>query len=86
MPEEKKTVRKKIEDIVKGVFFSVIRRVLEMDSMSENVVMTGGVVAHNRHMVRMMEELIARSIWVPEKPQLTGAIGAAIYAMDNQPE
>jgi len=77
---------KKIEDIVKGVFFSVIRRVLEMDAMSENVVMTGGVVAHNRHLVRMMEELIARPIWVPEKPQLTGAIGAAIYAMDSQPE
>ncbi len=77
---------KKIEDIVKGVFFSVIRRVLEMDTMSENVVMTGGVVAHNLHLVRMMEELIARPIWVPEKPQLTGAIGAAIYAMDNQPE
>jgi predicted CoA-substrate-specific enzyme activase len=77
---------KKIEDIVKGVFFSVIRRVLEMDSLSENVVMTGGVVAHNRHLVRMMEELIARPIWVPEKPQLTGAIGAAIYAMDSQPE
>jgi predicted CoA-substrate-specific enzyme activase len=77
---------KKIEDIVKGVFFSVIRRVLEMDSMSEKVVMTGGVVAHNPFMVHMMEELIDRSIWVPEKPQLTGAIGAAIYAMDNQPE
>jgi predicted CoA-substrate-specific enzyme activase len=77
---------KKIEDIVKGVFFSVIRRVLEMDAMSENVVMTGGVVAHNLHLVRMMEDLIARPIWVPEKPQLTGAIGAAIYAMDNQPE
>jgi predicted CoA-substrate-specific enzyme activase len=77
---------KKIEDIVKGVFFSVIRRVLEMDSMSENVVMTGGVVAHNLYMVRMMEELIAKPIRVPDKPQLTGAIGAAIYAMDNQPE
>ena len=54
--------------------------------MSENVVMTGGVVAHNLYMVRMMEELIAKSIRVPDKPQLTGAIGAAIYAMDNQPE
>ena len=77
---------KKIEDIVKGVFFSVIRRVLEIESMSENVVMTGGVVAHNLYMVRMMEELIAKPIQVPDKPQLTGAIGAAIYAMDNQPE
>jgi len=42
---------KKIEDIVKGVFFSVIRRVMEMDSLTENVVMTGGVVANNPYLV-----------------------------------
>ena len=72
---------KKIEDIVKGVFYSVIRRVLEMDSMTENVVMTGGVVAHNPYLVKMAEEMIGRKILVPEHPQLTGAIGAALYAM-----
>lgn len=77
---------KKIEDIVKGVFFSMIRRVLEMDSMTQNVVMTGGVVAHNLYMVRMMEEIIERSIQVPQKPQLTGAIGAALYAMSGSNE
>jgi predicted CoA-substrate-specific enzyme activase len=72
---------KKIDDIVKGVFFSVIRRVLEMDSMTENVVMTGGVVAHNPFLVKMTEEIIGRKILVPDHPQLTGAIGAALYAM-----
>jgi predicted CoA-substrate-specific enzyme activase len=72
---------KKIEDIVKGVFFSVIRRVLEMDSMTANVVMTGGVVAHNRYLVKMAEDMIERPVLVPEHPQLTGAIGAALYAM-----
>jgi predicted CoA-substrate-specific enzyme activase len=77
---------KRIEDIVKGVFFSVIRRVVEMDSLTANVVMTGGVVAHNLYLVRMMEELIGRAILVPEKPQLTGAIGAALYAMNGTDE
>ena len=72
---------KKIDDIVKGVFFSVIKRVLEMDSMTENVVMTGGVVAHNPYLVKMAEELIGRKPLLPEHPQLTGAIGAALYAM-----
>jgi predicted CoA-substrate-specific enzyme activase len=72
---------KKINDIVKGVFFSVIRRVLEMDALTENVVMTGGVVAHNPYLVKMAEEMIARKVLVPEHPQLTGAIGAALYAM-----
>ncbi|MDX2502768.1 MAG: acyl-CoA dehydratase activase [Deltaproteobacteria bacterium] len=75
---------KKIEDIVKGVLFSVIRRVLEMDSMTENVVMTGGVVAHNPYLVKMAEEMIERRVLVPEHPQLTGAIGAALYAMNNK--
>ena len=75
---------KKIEDIVKGVFFSVIKRVLEMDSMTENVVMTGGVVAHNPYLVEMAEEMVGRQVLVPEHPQLTGAIGAALYAMDSK--
>jgi len=73
---------KKIEDIVKGVFFSVIRRVTEMDSMTEIVVMTGGVVAHNPYLIKMAEEMISRKVLVPEHPQLTGAIGAALYAMN----
>jgi len=73
---------KKIEDIVKGVFFSVIRRVIEMDSMTETVVMTGGVVAHNPYLVIMAEDMVGRQVLVPEHPQLTGAIGAALYAMN----
>ncbi len=77
---------KRIEDIVKGVFFSVVRRVIEMDALTEHVVMTGGVVAHNPYLVAMMEEQIGRSVLVPEKPQLTGAIGAALYAMEKKAE
>ena len=72
---------KQLPDIVKGVYFSMVKRVLEMDSLTENVVMTGGVVAHNPFMVKMTEEIITRKIMVPEYPQLTGAIGAALYAL-----
>jgi activator of 2-hydroxyglutaryl-CoA dehydratase len=49
--------------------------------MTENVVMTGGVVAHNPYLVKMAEEIIGRKILIPDHPQLTGAIGAALYAM-----
>ncbi len=76
---------KKLPDIVKGVFYSMIKRVLEMDALTEKVVMTGGVVAHNPYMVKMTAELIGREILVPDYPQLTGAIGAALYAMQNKP-
>jgi activator of 2-hydroxyglutaryl-CoA dehydratase len=77
---------KKVPDIVKGLFLSVIKRVLEMDSLTENVVMTGGVVAHNPYLVEMAEELIGRRILVPEFPQLTGALGAALYALELNTE
>jgi predicted CoA-substrate-specific enzyme activase len=72
---------RKVEDIVKGLFYSVIKRVLEMDSLTEHVVMTGGVVAHNPYLVGMTEEMIGRKVSVPPHPQLTGAIGAALLAM-----
>jgi predicted CoA-substrate-specific enzyme activase len=74
---------KKVPDIVKGLFFSVIKRVLEMDSLSDRVAMTGGVVAHNPYLVKMVEEITEREIFVPEHPQLTGAVGAALFAMED---
>jgi predicted CoA-substrate-specific enzyme activase len=74
---------KKVPDIVKGLFLSVIKRVLEMDSLTENVAMTGGVVAYNLYLVKMVEEIIGRKVLVPKYPQLTGAVGAALLAMDS---
>jgi predicted CoA-substrate-specific enzyme activase len=75
---------KKLTDIVKGVFFSVIKRIIEMDSFTEKVVMTGGVVAHNPYLVKMTEEMIKREILVPPYPQLSGAVGAALYALEKE--
>ncbi|MGD9309134.1 MAG: acyl-CoA dehydratase activase [Desulfosarcina sp.] len=74
---------KQIEDIVKGLFFSVISRIKEMDAFTNKVVMTGGVVAHNPYLAEMTEELINRPILVPELPQFTGALGAALYARET---
>jgi predicted CoA-substrate-specific enzyme activase len=74
---------KKVADIVKGLFLSVIKRVLEMDSLTDNVVLTGGVVAHNPILVQMIEEIIENKVLVPQYPQFTGALGAALYAMDS---
>jgi activator of 2-hydroxyglutaryl-CoA dehydratase len=76
---------KKLPDIIKGVFFSVVKRIIEMGAFTDNVVMTGGVVAHNPYLVTMMEEMIERKIMVPEYPQLSGAIGAALYALEKEP-
>lgn len=74
---------KKVTDIVKGIFYSVLKRVMEMDSLTDRVVMTGGVVAHNPHIVKMAEEMLGRPVMLPEFPQLAGAIGAALYALEG---
>jgi predicted CoA-substrate-specific enzyme activase len=71
---------KQVTDIVKGLFFSVIQRVLEMDSLTEKVVMTGGVVAHNPFLVKMVEKITKHEVITPEYPHLTGAVGAALFA------
>ena len=73
---------KKVPDIVKGLFLSVVKRVLEMDLLGEGVVMTGGVVAYNPYLVTMVEERLRRPVLVPDRPQLTGALGAALFALD----
>jgi predicted CoA-substrate-specific enzyme activase len=75
---------KKVTDIVKGIFYSVIKRVLEMDSPTERVVMTGGVVAHNPYLVEMTGEMIGRPVLVPPHPQIAGALGAAYYALEEK--
>jgi predicted CoA-substrate-specific enzyme activase len=74
---------KAVPDIVKGLFLSIIKRVLEMDLLSEKIVMTGGVVAHNPYLVDMMRAITGRDVLVPEYPQFTGAVGAALFAMDD---
>jgi predicted CoA-substrate-specific enzyme activase len=70
----------KVQDIVKGAFRSVIKRIVEMDPLEGEVVLTGGVVAHNPVIVDMFSEQLGRAVLVPPEPQLTGALGAALYA------
>jgi predicted CoA-substrate-specific enzyme activase len=73
-----------VTDIVKGIFYSVLKRVLEMETLTEQVVMTGGVVANNPFIVEMAGEIIGRPVLLPEQPQLAGAIGAALYALEGK--
>jgi (R)-2-hydroxyacyl-CoA dehydratese activating ATPase len=74
---------KKVPDIVKGLFKSVVKRVLEMDLLSGLVVLTGGVVAFNPYLKTMMEAQIQQPVQVPPKPQLTGALGAALFSLET---
>jgi len=72
---------KKVPDLVNGLFVSVIQRIMEMDSFTDAVVMSGGVVAYNPHLVDMLQERIGKPVLVPDYPQFSGAIGAALFAL-----
>ena len=69
-----------LPDIVKAAFRSVVKRILEMDPLTGNVVMTGGVVAHNPIIVDLVSNALGRNVLVPDHPQYTGALGAALMA------
>ncbi|MEW6367099.1 MAG: acyl-CoA dehydratase activase [Acidobacteriota bacterium] len=69
-----------VERIVRGTFLSVIHRVVEMDPMDGEVVLTGGVVEYNPTVADIFAQKLGRGVTVPPRPQLTGALGAAILA------
>ncbi|MBN2361189.1 MAG: ATPase [Deltaproteobacteria bacterium] len=69
-----------VAEIVRGAFLSVVQRVIEMDPLGGDVVLTGGVVAHNPTVGALLGERIGRPVIVPPQPQLTGALGAALIA------
>ena len=71
------------EDLAKGVYKSVVKRAMEMDTLVGDVVLTGGVVAHNRILCDMFSEILGRKVLIPPEPQLSGAFGAALYALQE---
>ncbi|ABS42130.1 2-hydroxyisocaproyl-CoA dehydratase activator HadI [Clostridium botulinum] len=75
----------KKEDIIAGIHTSVVRRVSTLAmrvGIEDQVVMVGGV-ARNKGIVKAMEKELGHDIKVPELAQLTGALGAAIYAFEE---
>jgi predicted CoA-substrate-specific enzyme activase len=72
-----------VPDIVKGAFRSVAKRVSEMHSFTGTTVATGGVVAHNPIVLDILSEIIGAKVLTPPHPQFCGAVGAALYAMED---
>ena len=70
----------KKEDMIRGAFHSIVKRVIEIDTIENDVVVTGGVVAHNPVIVDIFKEELDNTILVPPDPQFFVALGAALYA------
>lgn len=73
----------KVDDMIKSAFDSVIRRIIEMTELEGSVVLTGGLIAHNSIIGEILKNEIKVDILIPPHPQLTGAIGAALFALED---
>jgi (R)-2-hydroxyacyl-CoA dehydratese activating ATPase len=72
----------KTGDIVRGLFDSIAKRIVEMDTLSGRVIMTGGVVAYNAVVAELLSERIGIQVEVAPHPQEMAAFGAALFAED----
>ena len=73
----------RLEDIVRGLFNSVAKRILEMDSLTGRVIMSGGVVAKNPIVAEIISERAKKEVEIAPHPQEMGAFGAALYAAES---
>lgn len=69
------------ENMVKGAYNAVIQRILEMDSLKGEVVLTGGVIAYNPIIGKLLKNDYDVIINIPPDPQIIGAFGAALFAL-----
>lgn len=72
------------EHIISGIHESVVDRLVELLNIvkiEEDLVVCGGV-AKNISVIKALEKRIDLKVWVPEKPEIVGALGAALIAQD----
>jgi len=77
--------KKKPVDIIAGIHNSLAQRIGSMARsarMETDILVTGGG-GLNPGLVAAFEEELLTDIYVPENPQLNGAIGAALLAVDS---
>jgi len=73
-----------VADIVRGAFNSVVKRIVEMDRVDGLLVATGGVVAHNPFLGRLLGESFGVEAHIAPNAQYTGAFGAALFAAEQE--
>jgi predicted CoA-substrate-specific enzyme activase len=69
------------ENICRGIFNSVVARVIEMGPLGSTIVLTGGVAAAFPIVAQIMAAKTGAKVEVPPYPQSGGAFGAALAAL-----
>jgi predicted CoA-substrate-specific enzyme activase len=73
----------KVPEIVAGLVDSVVKRIIEMDTLSGEVVVSGGVVAHIPVLAEMLSKHLGHPVHILPEAQLAGAFGAALFAAED---
>jgi len=70
------------EDIIRGLHKAISNRICSMACRLrlENIITLTGGVAKNTGMVQALKKRLKAKVYVPEEPQIVGALGAAIAA------
>jgi len=74
-----------VEDIVNGLHLSICDRIiglLDRVGIEEDITMSGGV-AKNIGVVKAIEKKVGMKLHIAEEPQIVGALGAALIALDR---
>jgi len=71
------------EDLIRGVFESVIDRIMEMTPLEGTLLLCGGVVEYFPFIADLMQGRVSGQVLMPPRPQLTGAFGAALFAREE---
>ena len=72
-----------VADIVRGAFNSVVKRIVEMDRVEGMLVMTGGVVANNPFLAKLIGQAFGTEAHIAPYAQYNGAFGAALFASEQ---
>jgi predicted CoA-substrate-specific enzyme activase len=73
-------------DIAAGVHVSMVSKISALSKrvgVKEPVCVTGGVALNPAFRYHLSDQL-GVNLWVPEEPQLTGALGAAVLALEEK--
>jgi (R)-2-hydroxyacyl-CoA dehydratese activating ATPase len=75
------------EDIAYGLHRAIAKRVISMGtggsiSFKEPIIFSGGV-AKNIGVLKAIEDILGKRVITPEEPQITAALGAAIFARES---
>jgi predicted CoA-substrate-specific enzyme activase len=71
-----------MNDIIRGLMDSVAKRIVEMDTLTGRVIMTGGVVAFNPIVAELLSARVGEDVEIAPHPQEMGAFGASLVARE----